>query len=329
MLCIQLNLTEKFKRFVVDCFAIAGILLGLIITIKSFSMRGTLFGIHFIEEDTLKTHNVNLPVYIYRLEWIGTIGVIQIIFGILGLVAATSGQHLCMLIYLIYILTGTIITTAVAIYCSWLAFTDANGNPSSFENSEFRNRNKHHAIRFWNILKYFKDEDGESYTKRIEDSFGCCGWFNGLDYCELDHISTIMNEVIYNNNLDEYYNNDETLSVEAGVFTMNDYDSAVNEYLNYNSDLESNDYDDVRSSDADYGDYQYFRIDNDESNYSYYYYHPYLRQNVNLDEYRNRRATTDSVVDDRHTRKTECIEDYEAGNERCICAFMERKDIFY
>ena len=107
----------------VDCFAVAGILLGLIVTICAYSIRNTLYNIVLREEETLRAHSVNLTGYINGFEWIGGFGIIQIIFGLFGLASALSGNHWSILIYLIYVVAGTLISLATTGYCMTLAFT--------------------------------------------------------------------------------------------------------------------------------------------------------------------------------------------------------------
>ena len=107
----------------VDCFAVAGIVLGLIVAIGGYSIRNTLYNIVLREGETLKAHSVNLTGYINGFEWIGGLGTVQIIFGLFGLASALSGNHWFILIYLIYVAAGSLISIATTGYCMSLAFT--------------------------------------------------------------------------------------------------------------------------------------------------------------------------------------------------------------
>ena len=79
-----------------------------------------------------------------------------------------------------------------------------NGDWSSFKNSALRYQTQHKAIKFWNVLKFIKDKDGIIFTKKIEEHYNCFGWYNALDYCQVQELSAIMNKVFYHTNLDDY-----------------------------------------------------------------------------------------------------------------------------
>ena len=61
------------------------------------------------------------------------------------------------------------------------------------------------AITFWNVMRKMEPfRRNNSFTDSIQTKYECCGWYNAMDYCEVDHIAEIMYATFQSKDIDTY-----------------------------------------------------------------------------------------------------------------------------
>lgn len=189
------------QRLVCVIFTTFGILNGCLIASFTLYLKNKIASIDQSSTD-LKSE-VSLNEIITKFDTFMVLGFSVMIFSAYGLFTTIYGEWLFMLVYLLYVIAGTSISAWIIGQLLFYGFTDSDGNGTSFKHGRLRQWTQDQAIKFWKTLSKFKSRIWMNTTE-IEDHFQCCGWYNALDYCDIEHMSSIMGEVILDSTLEEY-----------------------------------------------------------------------------------------------------------------------------